>query len=418
MSSRKLEVKLNDPQYDIFDKIENLDYIYEIGGRWSGKTYGILQMMVLIGFLFPGYRWICFRKVYASIRDTVYDELKGVIEDFGFSEDDYTHLKSPLYIKIPNGAEFLFKGMDSVDKNKGLARCHGAFLEELNEFTEMDFEGIDNGIRGKGFQHIIFMAHNPVPLIPGMEYWFQRMFGKPLNRGEVEITKETGLGQIARLKTSYLDNKYCPQKRKERLEGYKDTNPELYKLWALGEYAEMKGAILKNWDVVKSAPTDKPLIGYGLDFGFSEDPAACVKVWGDKKEIWVQGMLYSTGLSNEELYTKMIDGEITSRDKIIADSAEPKSIDYLFRSGLRGIRGAKKRANYKTEMANVLKSIIIHLVDGDTDLQREVAIWSWDEDKTGKLLPRPKDGNDHYIDAIIMLMHDYRGSRKMSLGSF
>ena len=60
-------------------------------------------------------------------------------------------------------------------------------------------------------------------------------------------------------------------------------------------------------------------------------------------------------------------------------------------------------------MANVLKGMSIHLVDGDTDLQREFQTWSWDEDKTGKLLPRPKDGNDHYVDATIMLMHDYRG---------
>ncbi len=160
-------------------------------------------------------------------------------------------------------------------------------------------------------------------------------------------------------------------------------------------------------------PDSAELIGYGLDFGFSADPAACVKVWGNKKEIWVKGLVYSTDLSNAELYDKIKEA---GASRIVADSAEPKSISELFRLGLRGIRGAKKRANYKTEVAKILQGMVIHLVDGDTDLQREFSTWCWDEDKTGKLLPRPKDGNDHYVDALIMLMHEYRGPRKMSAG--
>ena len=61
-------------------------------------------------------------------------------------------------------------------------------------------------------------------------------------------------------------------------------------------------------------------------------------------------------------------------------------------------------------MANILQGMKIHLIAGSTDLQREFSTWSWDEDKTGKLLPKPKDGNDHAIDALIMLLHDWRGS--------
>jgi hypothetical protein len=63
-------------------------------------------------------------------------------------------------------------------------------------------------------------------------------------------------------------------------------------------------------------------------------------------------------------------------------------------------------------MANILQGMKIHLIAGSTDLQREFSTWSWDEDKTGKLLPKPKDGNDHAIDALIMLLHDWRGSNQ------
>jgi phage terminase large subunit len=171
----------------------------------------------------------------------------------------------------------------------------------------------------------------------------------------------------------------------------------------------MKGVILTGWDTVPEVPENITFIGYGLDFGFANDPAALVAIWGNKQEIWIEGLLYSTGLSNNELYDKILESGAEEFDKIIGDSAEPKTIDELYKLGLKGIKGAKKKPNYKAEMANVLKGMTIHLVDGDTDLQRDFQTWSWDEDKTGKLLPRPKDGNDHYMDATIMLMHDYRG---------
>ena len=411
----QLTVELNPAQCDIYDSLDGLDYIYQIGGRYSGKTIGALQMALLIALKCPGYKWVIFRKVYASIKDSIYEDLKGVIEMIGLPGCKI--LKSPLGITLPNNSEFIFKGMDDLEKVKGLARCHGFIMEELNEFDEMDFETIDNGIRGTGYPHYGFMMHNPVPLIPGSQFWFQKMFGGSLERGKLEVSEVKGLGKVAKLKTSYLDNKYCPEKRRQRLEGYKDTNPALYKLWAQGDYAEMKGVILKNWDIVDRVPDNIDTLGFGLDFGFSEDPAACVKVWRRDQELWVQGVVYSTGLTNDELFNKLR-LYIAEYDTVIADSAEPKSIEDLYRKGLRRIKGVKKKPNYKAEMANILNGYKIHLVNGDTDLQREFSTWAWDEDKTGKLLPKPKDGNDHYIDALIMLCHEkLRKSREMSGGS-
>ncbi len=70
--------------------------------------------------------------------------------------------------------------------------------------------------------------------------------------------------------------------------------------------------------------------------------------------------------------------------------------------GLKGIRGVKKRPNYKVDVVQVLQGYKIHLIDGDIDLQREFSTYSWQRDKTGKQLPKLQDGNDHYIDAMIM----------------
>lgn len=398
---------------DLWESLQDswIDYSYNIGGRYSGKTYGILQIMVLIAVQFQGYRWAVFRKVAASLRDTVFDELVGICQTMlGDPGGMWRFTVSPMRITIGKSV-FLFKGMDSTEKTKGLARCHGAFLEELNEFTEMDFETIDNGIRGTEFPHIVFMAHNPIPTLPGDLYWFQKMFGEMMpKRGKLAVNDTEYMGRVAKTKTSFLDNFFCPEKRRLRLEGYKKSNPGLYKLWSLGDYTELKGVILKNWDVVESVPDGIDELGHGLDFGFSNDPAACVKAWANSTDLWVKGILYSTDLTNSQLYDKMVSGGVGENDLIVADSAEPKSIEDLYSMGFYYIMGANKKANYKTEMAQILQGYNIHLIAGDTDLQREFQTWSWAEDKNGKLLPKPKDGNDHYIDALVMLCHETLGA--------
>lgn len=389
-------------------------YYYNIGGRYSGKTYESIQIILYRLLKVPDSRACFMRKVYASIKDSLYSDALSIAKMVGV---DNRALKSPLEIELANGSKILFKGADDPEKLKGLSSVDIVLMDEANEFTGPDFETIDQSIRGTHQENSIYLCHNPVPQIPGSQYWFQTQFKVDPEPGKHTVYYDDDLGStVATMKSTYLQNLKCPEHVKKRLEGYKNTNPDLYKLWALGEYAEMKGVILNNWDVDKAVPDGVDMIGYGLDFGFSEDPAACVAVYGNKQEIWVKGLVYSTGLTNVELYDKIISHKVQNYDKIIADSAEPKSIEDLFRRGLRGIRGVKKRANYKAEMANILKGMKIHLIDGDTDLQREFGTWSWDEDKTGKLLPRPKDGNDHYMDALIMLMHDYRGSTKMTAG--
>lgn len=386
-------------------------YYYNIGGRWSGKSHDTLSIILYRLLAVPGSRACGMRKVYGSIKDTLYDDMIQIMNADGIG---YSKTLSPLHITLDNGSDIIFKGADDPEKLKGLSGVDIVHMEETNEFTEQDFETIDQSIRGKHQENSIYLTHNPVPKIPGSLYWFEKLFSVPEEPGKHKSYIDDDLGsKVCAMRSTYRDNLKCPDHVKRRLEGYKKTNPSLYKLWALGLYAELKGVILTGWDIVKKVPDSADLIGYGLDFGFSQDPAACVQVWGNKKEIWVKGLVYSTDLTNAELYDKI---KQIGTARTVADSAEPKSIEQLFRLGLRGIRGAKKRANYKTEIAKVLQGMKIHLISGDTDLQREFSVWSWDEDKTGKLLPKPKDGNDHYIDALIMLIHEYRGNRKMSAG--
>lgn len=381
-------------------------YYYSMGGRWSAKTFDSIQAILKRLEAWPETRACFMRKVYGSIKDTLFADTLKILTLSGIP---YSKTVSPLGIKLDNGSEIIFKGADDPEKLKGLSSVSIVLMDEANEFIEQDFETIDQSIRG-AHSHSIYLCHNPVPKIPGSLYWFEKQFKIETEPGQILRYYDDDLGAwVSSLRSTYRDNEYCPEHVKKRLEGYKNTNPSLYKLWALGQYAEMKGVILSNWDVVHDEPVGVEELGEGLDFGFSADPAACVKVWANSTDIWVKGLLYSTGLTNDELYDKLVQAGVDAYDIIVADSAEPKSIEDLYKRGLLRIDGVKKHKNYKAEMANILMGYNIHLIDGDTDLQREFSTWSWDEDKTGKLLPRPKDGNDHYMDALIMLCSERLG---------
>jgi phage terminase large subunit len=406
MSEDEIKLYLNDPFREMFN--ETARYYYNIGGRYSGKTHDSIQAVLYRLLYVEGSRACMMRKVYGSIKDTLFSDTMHILNHANVK---YRKTVSPLSISFQNGSDIIFKGADDPEKLKGLSSVDIMLIDEANEFTEQDFETVDQSIRGKRQENSIYLCHNPVPKVPGSQYWFEKQFKVLDNTGHHNLYYDEKLGSnVCTMRTTYLNNAKCPEHVKRRLEGYKETNPALYKLWALGQYAEMKGVILSNWDVVLNVPEGVEELGNGLDFGFSEDPAACVKVWANSSDIWVKGLLYSTGLTNDELYDKLVLAGVDAYDVIIADSAEPKSIEDLYKRGLLRIEGVKKHKNYKAEMANILMGYKIHLIDGDTDLQREFSTWCWDEDKTGKLLPRPKDGNDHYMDALIMLCSEKLGN--------
>jgi phage terminase large subunit len=148
--------------------------------------------------------------------------------------------------------------------------------------------------------------------------------------------------------------------------------------------------------------------GIGLDFGYSADPAAAVHVWHDEKarKVWIEPIMYHTGFTNPDIAKHFKSIGIEPLTNIVADSAEPKSMEELYRMGYRAIKGAKKSSGYKAELATVLQGYEITIINSqyNTQVKKELATWAWQKDKHGNQLPKPTDGNDHLIDALIMFM--------------
>lgn len=411
-----IEIKINATYHQLMGNDgtlrKDVRYFEVYGGRRSSKSVSVVQILGLTAITEPDHFIPCIRKVGTTLKDSIFSELCKFFRDANIlHEVNQTFME----IRLPNRSRLRCFGLDDPEKLKSLSGATIIWIEEANETMEDDFDSIDAGLSPNKYPGRIVLTHNPVPQIPGNPHWIQKRFLQiEHNLSKACIDKDKN---ALVLRTWYKDNAFCPKETVKVLEGYKDTNPEKYKLWALGEFTKLEGLVFDNWDIVKEVPEGIESIGVGIDFGFSNDPAAILRIYAHNDELWIKGLLYKTGLTNSLLSSEMSKCGIDSNELITADSAEPKTIEDLRRMGWRSIRGVQKKANYKEDLVNRIRSFKIHLIEGDTDLIREFSTYAWSRDKYGKQLPKLQDGDDHYIDAAIMRLHDYYKHRDLKVGT-
>ena len=408
------QIDINEVYFQLFGPDgtlrKDVRYFEIYGGRRSAKSTDVVQTLGITAMTEPAHFFACTRKVADTLRDSVFAQLLWF-----FESHNIPHKKNSTFqeITLPNKSRFRCFGLNDPDRLKSLVGATIIWNEEANEDSEDDFDSLDAGLSPNRYPGRMICTHNPFPQIPGSQHWLQRKFlsiDHELSKAKINTDANALV-----LRTWYKDNRFCPKEVARVLEGYKTTNPGKYKMWALGEFTMLEGVVFSNWDIVESTPNSETLlsIGVGLDFGFSNDPSAAVRVWVLNREIWVKQLLYHTDLHNDALYNELVKAGVQDYEEISADSARPDIISDLHRMGLYGIKPVKKRANYKEDVATRLQSYRIHLVQGDTELIREFSTYSWSRDKNGKQLPKLQDGDDHGIDAFVMRMHEYTGAVSM-----
>lgn len=396
---------------------KDVRYFEIYGGRRSAKSHEVIACLGLTAMQEPDHFIVCTRKVGDTLKDSIYAELLGF---FNTNHIPYYSNKTDKEITLPNKSRFRCFGLNDADRLKSLKGATIICNEEANEDTEDDIDSLDAGLSPLNYPGRMIFMHNPIPNIPGSMHWLQRRFLQIEHHlGEAVINEKAN---ALVLRTWYKNNRWCPEETKRVLEGYKETNPSKYKLWALGEFTTMEGTVFTfndgpgpGWDIVKSVPPEivKESIGVGLDFGFSNDPSAACRIWVREREIWIKQLVYKTGLHNDALYAELKTAGVTEYEDVTGDSARPDIISDLYRLGLFGIKGVQKRANYKEDVCTRLQGYKLHFIEGDTDAIREVSTYAWSRDKNGKQMPKLQDGDDHLIDSIIMRMHEYTGDVSM-----
>lgn len=378
-----LTLKINDAFYPVFDTKKI--YVQLMGGRGSGKSHFIAKQYLPTRCVTEKpIRVMAMRKVATSIRLSIWPALLEGIKALSIPVEVN---KTDREIRFPNGSLIACSGADDPEKLKSLESFDVVWKEEATEFTEADHLNIDAAI--KSDRRKIIDTYNPIPLTPDYSSYLKRTFWDETNPDALCI------------KTTYRDNaRFLPAHYINSLERLRETNPKLWDMWANGNYVTLEGVIFDNWDTVDAVPTEGGIhfLGYGLDFGFSDDPAALVAIWQRGTDVWIEEKLYRTGCTNPDLCSAFKELGMKKTDTIIADSAEPKSIEEIHRAGWN-VHPAVKGADSVRAGINRMKSLKIHVVRGSSNLIKELSAYSWKKDRDGKALAEPVDAFNHAIDA-------------------
>jgi phage terminase large subunit len=318
------------------------------GGSRSSKTWSICQALYLLGTEEPQ-RFAIARWRRTWIKPTVLDTFKKVFKSVDQWKDEAFNKSELTYQHY--GSSYEFYGLDDSQKLHGI-ETDFFWLNEAIETSKDDFDQLEQRCKGKWI-----LDYNPST----DEHW---IYDNVLKRKDVVLIHST-----------MLDNTFLDQHIRDKINSYQPTPHNI----ATGTADEYK------WKA------------YGLDFGFTNDPTALVEVVYQEGKLWVKELLYETGLTNADIARRC---GLQRSDEIIADSAEPKSIEEIRRSGFR-IRPVTKGADSIRSGIDKLKSVQIMVHQDSVNVIRELRNYAWKRDyKTNQVTNQPEDDNNHALDAL------------------
>lgn len=378
-------------------------YLVNKGSRASKKSKTHALRFIYNIMKYPDSNLLVIRKTYRTLKDSCFTELKWAVHRYGV--DQWWEFKeSPLEAAYkPTGQKIYFRGLDDPLKVTSVTVDVGAlcwmWIEEAYEvMNEDDFNILDESIRGEVPEDLwkqIVLTFNPW----NEHHWIKKRFfdAEP----DSDILTAT---------TNYLCNEFLDAADLRVFETMKKNNPRRYQVAGLGNWGIVDGLIYENWREEEFSLEDirQCKSAFGLDFGYTNDPSAFFAGFVDiqNKKLYVWDEFYEKGLSNKKIFEK-ISSMGYAKERITADSAEPKSIDELKTLGIHRINGAKKG---KDSIANGIQwiqdlEIIIH--PRCVNFLTEISNYTWDEDKFGRKLNVPIDDFNHLMDAMRYALEGY-----------
>ena len=369
------------------------------GSRASKKSKTTALWYVVNMMKYSGANLLVVRKTFRTLKDSCFTELKWAIHRLGV-DAHWKITESPLQLTyIPTGQTVYFRGLDDPLKVTSITVDVGSlcwmWIEEAYEIrNEADFDILDESIRGQveaGLFKQITLTFNPW----NEHHWIKKRFFDGTENPD-----------ILALTTNYLCNEWLDGADKKVFEAMKQSNPRRYAVAGLGQWGIVSGLVFENFGEVDFALSDVQKIkgiksAFGLDFGYTNDPTAlwCGLVDQIGKSIYVFDELYEKGLSNETIYEKITKMGYR-KERIRADSAEPKSIDRLRQLGLSNISGARKGKDSVNNGIDFIQGFRLVIHPRCVNFQTEISNYTWDEDRFGKKINRPIDDFNHLMDAM------------------
>ena len=387
--SRKMFNKTYLPQLDNYDTRFNVFY----GGAGSGKSVFAFQKMILKYLKYEKRKCLVIRKTQNSLKDSCFALIKTILSDWHLYDQCKIN-KTDLTIELPNGSNFIFKGLDDAERIKSIADIDDIVVEECTEIDEFDFDQLCLRLRSKKLYNQVHVMFNPV----SKDNWvYKRWFAQEYNKANTIV-----------LHTTYKDNKFLPKEYIENLLEMEKNNPIYYRIYALGEFATLSKLIYTNWEVrsfdhmeILKAKANRTTI-FGTDFGYTNDYTTliCSIIDEAEKKIWIYDEHFEKHLTNEDIYNMYVDHRVAG-ERIVCDSSEPKSIEELKRYGCKRVEGAVKGKDSIMNGIQLIQQYQIVVHSDCTQIQEELRNYTFVKDRqTKEYINKAIDKYNHGLDAF------------------
>jgi len=413
MSESTLNLKVLKPYEPLWKSGSR--YVVIMGGRGAGRSYAVSQYQMANLFQTKNlFRGALMRLVHTDIRKSNYQEFIDRV-----NEKEASHLLSiaDSTMTIENGKNTLTalgfhkSSGDRTAKLKSLAGYTHAFLEEAEEVGDEEFKQLDDSLRAENSQ-IILTLNTPHVSHWIIKRWFNVIPSEIPKFYKLELKKQYE-GEVTYINTNHETNKKLPQAVHERYEKRKQTEPEYYWRQIRGLAPEsIQGRIYQGWRELDSVPHNARLLGYGLDFGFSQSKDAIVAVYYHDGGYIFEEKHYALGESYNDLTLKC---KTLPPGPIVADSAESRMIAALKEGGVNVIEADKGAGSVERGIRRVQGLRVSYI---GKNLKREYENYAWliSKDGENKMVPDPKcdlkygahllDGGRYFIDKMIKVGAD------------
>jgi len=351
------------------------------GGTGSGKTYDIMIYLIFVVMGKMKNQIITIvSESHPHLKIGAMRYLLELTKKVGIYEDSRWNKSESVFTFEQTGSIIEFFSADRIGKALG-ARRDWLFGNEINSLKLEVWEELAR--RSKN----IIADFNPTS-----KFWLEDWV---LNYDDVEIVK-----------SNYLWNNHLSKTEKARIEKRAARDANFRRIHINCEYGQYEGLIFKEIELVDEMPTSDM---YGLDFGYTNDPSALIKVLVTGESIYLDEIIYSTGLRNIDISRLMGEAGLTKNDIIFADGAEPKSVDDLYYYGWN-VHGVKKKGEIIYGI-DLMKQYKIKITKRSVNLIKEFRNYAYDTDKNGLQLNKPIDAWNHGIDAVRYAVVSYQAQK-------
>lgn len=348
------------------------------GGTRSSKTYNILIWLIYHAHTDWNNKIIDIaRETMTALRVSAMFDFFQILENHGLYNNANHNISKNEY-KVGSNL-FRFFGTDDDKKVRGPGRDI-LYLNEMNELKHKVYKQLNQRTR-----ELTIGDYNPSDEI----HWiYDHILTDP---------------ECAFFKTTFRDNPFLPERIKKAIYKYKETDPNYWRIYGLGERGVAEATIYRNWKYAKcSFDKFEGEVLFGMDFGFN-DPTTLTRIKYHEKGIFAEELIYETELTSDQIIKRLdalrLKGILTYDDQIIADAARPEIIEDIRREGYN-IRRAKKEKGSILRGINFIKKHNIYIPKESLNLIREFRGYQWKVNKDERVLDTPVDLNDHLLDAL------------------